>query len=110
MPEAGDQERGDIYTTALYSDDLGSYLLAADEASKAVDEDVSGQDTTDLLTLWSALKLLKATGGTLSPALDRKLADAAIPIKQRDVGSEIAATGPPRCRYLAQRPLRNRRE
>jgi hypothetical protein len=91
MPEAGDQERGDIYTTALYSDDLGSYLLAADEASKAVDEDVSGQDTTDLLTLWSALKLLKATGGTLSPALEAKLANAAIPIKQPDVGAEIAA-------------------
>lgn len=91
MPESAGQERGDLYTTALYSDDLGPSLLTAGDASKVVDDDLGKQDTADLLTLWSALKVLKATGGELPGILDKKLADAAIPPTQQDVGAEIAA-------------------
>ncbi|MFH5878818.1 hypothetical protein [Arthrobacter sp. NA-172] len=91
MPEGEGQERGDLYTTALYSADLGSYLLAADNANKTVREALREQPATDLPTLWSALKLIQAAGSTLPDELDAKLANSTIPPRQQDLGAEIAA-------------------
>lgn len=91
MPEGEDKERGDLYTTALYSADLGSYLLAADDANRSVREALRGQTSTDLPTLWSALKLLRAARASLPAELDAGLVNAAIPPRQQDVGAEIAA-------------------
>ncbi|MGO4652487.1 hypothetical protein AB4068_12410 [Arthrobacter sp. 2RAF22] len=51
MPEGEGQERGDLYTTAVYSEDLGTYLLAADSANRTVREALSEQSTVDLPTL-----------------------------------------------------------
>lgn len=91
MPEGEGQERGDLYTTALYSENLGSYLLAADNAYGTVREALGAQSTADLPTLWSALKLIRAAGTALPADLEARLANAAIPPRQQDVGAEIAA-------------------
>ncbi|MBB6407222.1 hypothetical protein HNP00_004574 [Arthrobacter sp. AZCC_0090] len=91
MPEREGQERGDLYTTALYSENLGSYLPAADNAKGTVREALGAQSTADLPTLWSALKLMRATGAALPGDLEARLANAAIPPRQQDVGAEIAA-------------------
>jgi len=91
MPEGGDQERGDLYTTALFSENLGSYLPSSQVAVTAVGTTVMEQDTTDLLTLWSALKLLTASGGDMAPEIEAKLARVAVPPKQTEVGAEISA-------------------
>ncbi|MFF2298099.1 hypothetical protein [Arthrobacter sp. NPDC058127] len=91
MPEGEGQERGDLYTTALYSEDLGSYLLAADNANRTVREVLSEQSTADLPTLWSALKLIRAAGAALPAELEKRLANDAMPPRQQDIGAEIAA-------------------
>ncbi|MCZ9883012.1 hypothetical protein [Arthrobacter sp. B2a2-09] len=91
MPEGEGQERGDLYTTALYSEALGSYLLAADNANRTVREALTEQTTTDLPTLWSALKLIRAAGATFPAELEARLANGAIPARQQDVDAEIAA-------------------
>ncbi|MGO4858571.1 hypothetical protein [Arthrobacter sp. 2MCAF14] len=91
MPEGEGQERGDLYTTALYSEKLGSYLLAADNAYGTVREALGAQSTADPPTLWSALKLLRTAGAALPADLEARLANAAIPPRQQDVGAEIAA-------------------
>ncbi|WP_442544624.1 hypothetical protein ACSBOX_02360 [Arthrobacter sp. KN11-1C] len=90
MPEGEGQERGDLYTTALYSEDLGSYLLA-DNANRTVREALGEQSTADLPTLWSALKLIRAAGAALPAELEKRLANAAMPPRQQDIGAEIAA-------------------
>ncbi|MFK4298702.1 hypothetical protein ABH924_003874 [Arthrobacter sp. GAS37] len=91
MPEGEGQERGDLYTTAVYSEDLSTYLLAADSANKSVREALSEQSTADLPTLWSALKLIRTAGAAVPAELEKKLANAAMTPRQQDVGAEIAA-------------------
>lgn len=91
MPEGEGQERGDLYTTALYSEDFGSHLLAADNANRTVRNALGDQSTADLPTLWSALKLIRAAGAALPVELEKRLASTAMPARQQDVGAEIAA-------------------